>query len=90
MTPAGTSNELDVQNGWEENTHTHTARIQDDSTVVVVVLYDISGRFERNDELLMIYIYDSLVQVSSYLMQMLDKISPHILVTMYYCTYVGV
>ena len=24
MTPAGTSNELDVQNGWEENTHTHT------------------------------------------------------------------
>ena len=21
MTPAGTSNELDVQNGWEENTH---------------------------------------------------------------------
>ena len=25
MTPAGTSNELDVQNGWEENTHTHNA-----------------------------------------------------------------
>ena len=25
MTPAGTSNELDVQNGWEENTHTHIA-----------------------------------------------------------------
>ena len=24
MTPAGTSNELDVQNGWEGNTHTHT------------------------------------------------------------------
>ena len=23
MTPAGTSNELDVQNEWEENTHTH-------------------------------------------------------------------
>ena len=22
VTPAGTSNELDVQNGWEENTHT--------------------------------------------------------------------
>ena len=22
MTPAGTSNELDVRNGWEENTHT--------------------------------------------------------------------
>ena len=22
--PAGTSNELDVQNEWEENTHTHT------------------------------------------------------------------
>ena len=26
MTPAGTSNELDVQNKWEENTHTHKAR----------------------------------------------------------------
>ena len=24
MTPAGTSNELDVQNEWEEDTHTHT------------------------------------------------------------------
>ena len=24
VTPAGTSNELDVQNEWEENTHTHT------------------------------------------------------------------
>ena len=23
MTPAGTSNELDVQDEWEENTHTH-------------------------------------------------------------------
>ena len=27
MTPAGTSNELDVQNGWEENTHTHTLTV---------------------------------------------------------------
>ena len=24
VTPAGSSNELDVQNEWEENTHTHT------------------------------------------------------------------
>ena len=24
VTPAGTSNELDIQNEWEENTHTHT------------------------------------------------------------------
>ena len=24
MTPVGTTNELDVQNEWEENTHTHT------------------------------------------------------------------
>ena len=24
VTPAGTSNELDAQNEWEENTHTHT------------------------------------------------------------------
>ena len=27
MTPAGTSNGLDVQNGWEENTHTHSTLI---------------------------------------------------------------
>ena len=26
MTPAGTSNELDVQNEWEENTHTHNIK----------------------------------------------------------------
>ena len=37
MTPAGTSNELDVQNGWEENTHTHT---------LLVVSYEES--FPRN------------------------------------------
>ena len=24
MTPAGTSNELDLQNEWEKNTHTHS------------------------------------------------------------------
>ena len=28
MTSAGTSNELDVQNEWEENTHTHTHKLQ--------------------------------------------------------------
>ena len=28
VTPAGTSNELDVQNEWEENTHTHTHTMQ--------------------------------------------------------------
>ena len=27
VTPAGTSNELDVQHKWEENTHTHTQHI---------------------------------------------------------------
>ena len=27
MTPAGTSNELDVQNGWEENTHTQVCDV---------------------------------------------------------------
>ena len=26
VTPAGTSNELDVQNKWEENTYTHNTR----------------------------------------------------------------
>ena len=29
MTPAGTSNELDVQNGWEENTHTQQYALVD-------------------------------------------------------------
>ena len=29
MTPAGTSNELDVQNEWEENTHTHTISLNE-------------------------------------------------------------
>ena len=28
VTPAGTSNELDVQNEWEENTHTHNGNTQ--------------------------------------------------------------
>ena len=28
VTPAGTSNELDVQNEWEKNTHTQTHRIK--------------------------------------------------------------
>ena len=27
VTPASTSNELDVQNKWEENTHTHTQNV---------------------------------------------------------------
>ena len=30
VTPAGTSNELDVQNKWEENTHTHTHTLMAD------------------------------------------------------------
>ena len=35
MTPADTSNELDVQNEWEENTHTHThGRIEVHSLLV--------------------------------------------------------
>ena len=29
MTPAGTSNKPDVQNKWEENTHTHTHDVTD-------------------------------------------------------------
>ena len=39
MTPAGTSNELDVQNGWEENTHTHTAKRRFIHMIVLVLLY---------------------------------------------------
>ena len=37
MTPAGTSNELDVQNGWEENTkHTHTLDCEIEGTQVLI------------------------------------------------------
>ena len=39
MTPAGTSNELDVQNGWEENTHTHCMYI-----CICVCCYSSSSR----------------------------------------------
>ena len=35
MTPAGTSNELDVQNEWEENTHTHYTAIK--STIPLLI-----------------------------------------------------
>ena len=35
MTPAGTSNELDVQNRWVENTHTHTVSYVTVSCVTV-------------------------------------------------------
>ena len=37
MTPAGTSNELDVQNKWEENTHTHSYTDLQYTTVVAPV-----------------------------------------------------
>ena len=40
MTPAGTSNELDVQNEWEENTHTLTHTV----VVVVVVVFTLTDR----------------------------------------------
>ena len=36
MTPAGTSNELDVQNGWEENTHTLTVDLFSPSQLLSV------------------------------------------------------
>ena len=34
MTPAGTSNELDVQNGWEENTQ-HIIRVGEKNPITV-------------------------------------------------------
>ena len=37
MTPAGTSNELDVQNGWEENTHTHIIIL----IIMIVIIIEI-------------------------------------------------
>ena len=42
VTPAGTSNELDVQNGWEENTHTHCYNMHTESVLCIhayILLY---------------------------------------------------
>ena len=41
VTPAGTSNELDVQNEWEENTHTHIHAYMCDHTYSSTVLLQI-------------------------------------------------
>ena len=37
MTPAGTSNELDVQNEWEENTHTQPAVVNLENTLLLTI-----------------------------------------------------
>ena len=36
MTPAGTSNELDVQNEWEENTRTRTRVFRQHTSLLVI------------------------------------------------------
>ena len=52
MTPAGTSNELDVQNGWEENTHTHTilgffdSTPADSNVCILHVLHSSTGTYK--------------------------------------------
>ena len=39
MTPAGTSNELDVQNGWEENTtHTLFSTLRPDTRITIYLV----------------------------------------------------
>ena len=49
VTPAGTSNELDVQNEWEENTHTHTqssvSRANSSGHVYLTPTYDAACSF---------------------------------------------
>ena len=65
MTPAGTSNELDVQNEWEENTHTHTHA--GDARIVAVTTkqpeaLDFSLRSEGNCASSLAYDYVSLVE----------------------------
>ena len=47
VTPAGTSNELDVQNGWEENTHTHIYISNEWSLRLSVYLWRTSRGLER-------------------------------------------
>ena len=39
MTPAGTSNELDVQNEWEENIHTHSRLQRKKKTKAVTTVH---------------------------------------------------
>ena len=54
MTPADTSNELDVQNEWEENTHTQTLCtenpvfeiVRDESVKVYLHMYN--GNVQQN------------------------------------------
>ena len=61
MTPAGTSNELDVQNGWEENTHTHTILYAActfrpyKSTPVLKLFRTFTGKMTRGLSLRMIF-----------------------------------
>ena len=53
MTPAGTSNELDVQNGWEENTHNTILRIGTRTGLLhnyILILYLCES--EREEEIL--------------------------------------
>ena len=40
MTPAGTSNELDVQNKWEENTKINVVSVQDNGGFLPDIIYD--------------------------------------------------
>ena len=49
VTPAGRSNELDVQNEWEENTHTHTSALEKTS-VLSRTKYDILRRKTANKD----------------------------------------
>ena len=57
MTPAGTSNELDVQNEWEENKHTHTLAAHF-CTSSIIRLYPQNPVFEIvHDESVKVYLH---------------------------------
>ena len=43
MTPAGTFNELDVQNEWEENTHTGCSYLK------IYLVYAVADRIQKSD-----------------------------------------
>ena len=45
VTPAGTSNEFDVQNEWEENTNTQHCTAMHQLVVVVVIPFILDVRF---------------------------------------------
>ena len=78
MTPAGTSNELDVQNGWEENKHTHTHTLIElyCSIVLIIELYCSIVILLELSTVLLLY-YSTVLEVLEVRYSVLVRISFH-------------